>query len=62
MIVTLASASPRRRELIKKIPWLEVKIVPSGADENVFASDPKEFVEKLALKKAQCVLTVAAAR
>lgn len=55
MIVTLASASPRRRELIKKIPWLEVKIVPSGADENVFASDPKEFVEKLALKKAQCV-------
>lgn len=63
MIVTLASASPRRRELIKKIPWLEVKIVPSGADENVFASDPKEFVGKNSrLKKRNAFLTVAAAR
>lgn len=55
MIVTLASASPRRRELIKKIPGLEVRIVPSGADENIAVSDPTELVRKLALKKAEAV-------
>jgi septum formation protein len=31
--VVLASASPRRAELIKKIPWLRAAVFPSNADE-----------------------------
>lgn len=53
MRVTLASASPRRRELIKKIPSLEVTIVVSNADESsVVESDPTKLVKALALLKA----------
>lgn len=55
MRITLASASPRRRELIKKIDGLDVVVYPSGADENVTADSPSELVEKLALKKARSV-------
>lgn len=55
MKITLASASPRRRELIKKIPRLIVDVVPSDADENVSASTPEELVTELALKKSKAV-------
>ena len=55
MIVTLASASPRRRELIKKIEGLTVEVCPSGADENVTATSPEELAKTLALKKASFV-------
>ena len=55
MRVTLASASPRRKELIKKSPDLEVSIVVSGEEENVQESEPMLLTQKLALVKAQSV-------
>ena len=56
MRVTLASASPRRSALIKKIPNLEVTVKVSGADESaVKASSPIELVKALALLKAKAV-------
>ena len=56
MKITLASASPRRRELIAKIKNLTVEILPSGADESlVAASSPRELAENLARIKAQSV-------
>jgi septum formation protein maf len=58
MKITLASASPRRRQLISRIGGLEVSIIPSGADEHVEASSPEELVKKLALKKAETVFSV----
>ena len=57
MRVTLASASPRRRELIKKIEGLEVEIRPSGESEEEIALSPVELVKILALKKAQSVFS-----
>lgn len=56
MKITLASASPRRRELIAKIKDLTVDIIPSGADETlVSASAPRELAENLARVKAESV-------
>ena len=55
MRITLASASPRRKELIKKIPNLEVTVSVSGADENIRESNPALLTQKLALVKAQSV-------
>ncbi len=56
MKVTLASASPRRRELIKKIPQLDVDFCVSGADESAITeSDPTLLVKKLASVKAASV-------
>lgn len=54
MIVTLASNSPRRRELIKQLGF-SVIVQPSGADENISESNPEKLVTMLALKKAQSV-------
>ncbi len=56
MIITLASASPRRRELIKRIDGLSVDVCPSDADENISAPDPVTLVKELALIKARAVL------
>lgn len=55
MRIILASASPRRRELIKKIPLLEVEIMPSDADENIPKTSPEDYVKTLATIKAQSV-------
>ena len=55
MIVTLASSSPRRKELIKKIDGLTVNIAVSGADENTTEVEPKRLVQELALLKAKAV-------
>ena len=56
MRITLASASPRRRELIQKIKWVECAIVPSDADESVMKSeDPITLTKSLALFKAEQV-------
>jgi len=53
--VILASASPRRRELLKKIvPRFEV--VPSGVDEERFRGlEPNAFALEAALAKAKAV-------
>lgn len=53
MNITLASASPRRKELIQKIGWVSCAVVPSNADESaVVADNPRSLTEKLALLKA----------
>ena len=52
--VTLASASPRRAELIKKIDWLEVDIVPSNVEEFEYdGGAPETYACKLAEMKAR---------
>lgn len=48
----LASASPRRRELLGQM-GLEFEVVPSGADEHVTETDPERKVELLAERKAE---------
>ncbi len=55
MKIILASASPRRRELIGKIPFVEVDIVPSGAEEKTDETDPVGYVKELARLKARDV-------
>ena len=56
MKVILASASPRRRDLITEIDGIEVEIVPSNADESTEkSSDPAVHAENLALMKAKDV-------
>ena len=55
MIVTLASRSPRRRELIKKIDGLTVNVTESGVEENATASSPELLVQQLAFIKAKAV-------
>ena len=54
MNLTLASASPRRKELIGNIKWINCQIIPSGADESkIKNADPVELTKSLALVKAQ---------
>ncbi|MCR5520413.1 MAG: Maf family protein [Lachnospiraceae bacterium] len=50
----LASASPRRREILSKL-GIPFEVIVSGADENSSASDPRELVKELALLKAKDV-------
>lgn len=50
----LASASPRRRELLALITP-EFRVVASGADETCEIEDPREMVRFLAEKKAHSV-------
>lgn len=53
--IILASASPRRKELLKLLE-LEFDVSPSDIDEDkVKGSTPKETVEKLSFKKASKV-------
>ena len=54
MELILASQSQRRRELFRLI-GLEYTCIPSDADENVAFTEPGEFVELLALRKAAAV-------
>lgn len=53
-MLILASASPRRRELLSLITQ-DFIVVASGADEQSSLSDPRELVRFLAEKKAQSV-------
>src|SRR4030042_1724986 len=53
----LASASPRRRELLAQAGY-SFEVVPSDVDESAFAgdmSDPRKYAETLALAKAKDV-------
>lgn len=52
-MLILASASPRRRELIKKVTTREVRICPSHADENIGIKEPCVLAGQLALIKAK---------
>ncbi|MBE5868532.1 MAG: septum formation protein Maf [Lachnospiraceae bacterium] len=49
--IILASASPRRRELLG-ILYPSFEVIPSGADENVTAQEPAALVEELSRLKA----------
>ena len=54
MKVILASQSPRRRELLRRI-CLEFEVVPSGVDETLEAGRLAPAVTNLALRKAEAV-------
>ena len=55
MDIVLASASPRRRELLKKIVD-DFRVVPSGIDETkIREQDPVKFVLEAAIQKAMFV-------
>ena len=53
--IVLASASPRRAELLRQIvPWFE--IIPADLDEDALTTlDPWETATRLALSKAQAI-------
>lgn len=55
MKLILASSSPMRNELLKKLGY-PFKVVPSKIDEKLFCiKDPTELAKKLALEKARDV-------
>ena len=53
--IILASASPRRKELLRQI-GIEPAVFPADADENVGENDPAKLVELLSERKARAVL------
>ena len=53
MRIVLASASPRRRELISEILGIEAEIIPSSAEENAVFTTPGGYVLALARLKAE---------
>ncbi len=53
----LASASPRRRELIKLL-GIDVEIIPSDFDEEITDVEPSKIVENLSYGKAKSVFDV----
>ena len=55
MRIVLASASPRRRELLAQI-GLEFDVLVSEADENTTESEPGLLVEELSSLKAGTIL------
>lgn len=54
MRLILASSSPRRRELLKKL-GLPFNVVASHADENLSAASPLQTARKIALRKTRSV-------
>lgn len=53
----LASASPRRRELLEKLGY-SFEVIPSGAEENITETEPVAVVEKLSRIKAADVFAM----
>lgn len=49
--IILASASPRRRELLEQI-GLEFEVIPSNAEEMITSEEPGEVVRELSRQKA----------
>lgn len=54
MRIILASASPRRRELLQQI-GLDFEVVTSHVEEQVSSAKPDEVVEELSCQKAEAV-------
>lgn len=52
--IILASASPRRKELLAQIGY-DFKVVVSDVDENIEKCEPSQFVAKLSKRKAMAV-------
>ena len=55
MKIVLASASPRRKELLK-ILFDRFEVITSDIDETSMKTVPEEIVKELALKNARAVL------
>ncbi len=55
MKIILASASPRRAELIKKLGYVQAVTIPSGATECTDKTKPEDIVIELAKLKAMSV-------
>jgi septum formation protein len=55
MGIILASASPRRRELLTMLGLRDFKIIPAETDEETAHSDPGDAVRHIALVKARKV-------
>ncbi len=54
--ILLASASPRRREILKSLGW-SFEVAPSGVDETLLPDEPPgDAAERLARAKAEAVL------
>ncbi len=53
MDVILASNSPRRRELLKKL--CDFRVIVSDVDENIPLTNPEDYCKSLALLKAESV-------
>jgi len=54
-VITLASASPRRRELLDQIQ-VNYTVLPANIDETHLDGEPAlQFVKRLAMEKARCV-------
>jgi len=53
--LVLASASPRRKELLEQIGF-DFEIVPSGIEENITSNKPGEIVKELSFCKAMDVV------
>ena len=51
MKIYLASASPRRKELLRQV-GIPFKVMPSMIEENVTKERPDEVVEELSYQKA----------
>ena len=51
MKIYLASASPRRKELLKQV-GLSFKVMPSTVEEKITKTGPQEVVEELSYQKA----------
>lgn len=51
--IVLASASPRRKELLEQI-GVSFEVMATGAGEDVEAGTPQETVTRLAVRKAGC--------
>ncbi len=53
--IVLASASPRRKELLEKVGLSPSQVVPSGIDENIDEENPENLVQMLSAMKAKDV-------
>lgn len=51
MKIYLASASPRRKEILKQV-GISFKVVPSTVEEKVISTEPAKVVEELSYQKA----------
>lgn len=58
MGIVLASASPRRRELLEMLGFREFRIIPADTSEEIPSETPDESVRRIALMKAREVSAV----
>ena len=54
MRIVLASASPRRKELLGQL-GIEFEVCVSDVDENIAETTPNRLVEELSARKAEAV-------